>query len=81
MKVTIEIDCTPEEARAFLGMPDIRPLQDEIMADMKTRMTEAARAFDSDQALKAWMGASSDGMEKMMAFWSQMGGAKGGKKA
>ena len=34
MKITIEVDCTPEEARAFMGMPDVRPMQDEIMADM-----------------------------------------------
>lgn len=77
MKVRIEIDCTPEEARAFLGMPDVRPLQDEIMADMTARMKEAAKGFDPDQALKAWMGASGEGLEKMMAFWSQMAG--GGK--
>ena len=23
MKITIEIDCTPEEARNFLGLPDV----------------------------------------------------------
>lgn len=23
MKITIEIDCTPEEARSFLGLPDV----------------------------------------------------------
>ena len=23
MKVTIEVDCTPEEARSFLGLPDV----------------------------------------------------------
>lgn len=23
MKVTIEVDCTPEEARQFLGLPDV----------------------------------------------------------
>lgn len=23
MKVNVEIDCTPEEARAFLGLPDV----------------------------------------------------------
>ena len=76
MKVTIEIDCTPEEARAFLGMPDVRPLQEEIMADLGKRMKEAARGFDSDQALKAWMGASSEGFEQMMRFWGQMGGER-----
>ena len=23
MKITIEIDCTPEEARSFMGLPDV----------------------------------------------------------
>ncbi|MEE4537438.1 MAG: DUF6489 family protein, partial [Erythrobacter sp.] len=23
MKISIEIDCTPEEARAFMGLPDV----------------------------------------------------------
>lgn len=23
MKITIEVDCTPEEARSFLGLPDV----------------------------------------------------------
>jgi len=73
MKVKIEIDCTPEEARAFLGMPDMTPLHDEVMADLKARMAEAAKGFDPDEALKAWMGASSEGMNQMMQFWRQMG--------
>ncbi len=75
MKVTIEIDCTPEEARAFMGMPDVRPLQEEIMADMRKRMLEAAKAFEPDQVLKTWMGASGESMEQMMKFWTQMAGA------
>ena len=76
MKVHIEIDCTPEEARAFMGMPDVRPMQDEIMADMKERMTQAAKDFEPETALKAWMGASGDGMEQMMRFWQQIGQGK-----
>ena len=76
MKITIDIDCTPEEARAFMGMPDVRPLQDEIMADMKERMKEAARNFEPEAALKSWMGASGEGMEQMMRFWQQVGTGK-----
>ncbi len=80
MKVKIEIDCTPEEARAFLGMPDMRPLHDELMADLKERMTEAAKGLDPEEALKTWMGASSDGMNQMMDFWRQMTDASGKSK-
>ncbi len=72
MKVTIEIDCTPEEARAFLGMPDIRPMQDEIMAGLKARMEEAAAGFDPEAMLKEWMSTSGDSMSQMMKMWRQM---------
>ena len=26
MKITVDVDCTPEEARAFLGLPDVKPM-------------------------------------------------------
>ncbi len=78
MKVTIEIDCTPEEARAFLGMPDIRPMQDEIMAGLKARMAEAAARFDPETMLKEWMGTSGDSMNQMMKMWRQMTEKPGG---
>ena len=32
MKVKIDIDCTPEEARAFFGLPDLGPLHEQMTA-------------------------------------------------
>ncbi len=79
MKVTIEIDCTPEEARAALGLPDIGPLQEEILAGLGARLAEAAGQFDPEAALKAWMGASAEGVDRMTRLWKQAaaGGDKG----
>ena len=31
MKITIDIDCTPQEARSFLGLPDVEPMQQALM--------------------------------------------------
>ena len=31
MKVTVDIDCTPEEARTFFGLPDVKPMQKAMM--------------------------------------------------
>jgi hypothetical protein len=28
MKFTIDVECTPEEARSFLGLPDLKPIHD-----------------------------------------------------
>src|SRR5262245_24852222 len=35
MKVKIEIDCTPIEARDFLGLPDVKPMQEAMMDQMQ----------------------------------------------
>ena len=37
MKVTVNVDCTPEEARAFIGLPNIAPLQERMMKEMEER--------------------------------------------
>ena len=55
MKVTIEIDCTPDEARQFLGLPDLKPMQAALMARMEAQMTEAADRFSPDAILRSWM--------------------------
>ena len=38
MKVTVNIDCTPEEARAFMGLPDVQPMQKAMLAEMEKRI-------------------------------------------
>ena len=40
MKITIDIDCTPEEARTFFGLPDVRPLQDAMMTRLQAQMED-----------------------------------------
>jgi len=30
MKITMNIDCTPDEARAFFGLPDVKPMQEKM---------------------------------------------------
>ena len=77
MKVTINVDCTPEEARTFLGLPDVQPLQEEMMKALRDRMMAAVGDMDPDKLLKGWMAAGTEGMEQMMKFWADL--SKGGK--
>jgi hypothetical protein len=65
MKVKIDIDCTPEEARTFFGLPDLGPLQQEMLAIMQERMKSTMEAMDPEAIMKAWMPGG--------AFWSGMG--------
>ena len=54
MKVKIEIDCEPAEARAFLGLPNVEPLNDHMVAEMQRRMDENIAAMQPDELMKAW---------------------------
>ncbi len=73
MKVTIEIECTPEEARAALGLPDLKPLQENMMADVEARLKAALSATDPETFLKTWLPANIRGLEDLQKiFWSQM---------
>lgn len=39
MKFTVDVDCTPEEARAFLGLPDMKPIHDLYMQSVMDTMS------------------------------------------
>ena len=49
MKVNIEVDCTPDEARRFLGLPDVAPLQQTVMAAMEKQLVDTIQATDSQK--------------------------------
>ncbi len=74
MKIRFDIDCTPEEARRFLGLPDVTPLNDAMMGDVETRLREGLAAIDPEVLMKTWMPAGIQGFEQIQkAFWSQFG--------
>ena len=43
VKITIDVDCTPAEAREFLGLPDLRPLQAAWLAEVEKRLVADVR--------------------------------------
>ncbi len=63
MKLNIEIDMTPEEARRVMGLPDLGPLQAAVLAEMEKRMHKALDAADPEAMVKAWMAPGIQGWE------------------
>ncbi|MHB2209666.1 DUF6489 family protein [Methylobacterium sp. CM6257] len=55
MKVTVDIDCTPEEVRTFLGLPDVQPMQAAVMAELERRMLAEMDRFSPEAVMKSWM--------------------------
>jgi hypothetical protein len=77
MKVHVEIDCTPEEARAFFGLPDVAPMQERLMAEVEERTLAAMRAMEPDALIKTWLPASMQGFENLQKmFWNAMSDPK-----
>jgi len=54
MKAKIEIDCTPIEARDFLGLPDVKPMQEAMMDQMQAKMQENIANFTPDALMRTW---------------------------
>ena len=55
MKFKVDIDCTPDEARAFFGLPDVKPLQEALMPEVEERLRNTLKAMDPETLLKAWL--------------------------
>jgi hypothetical protein len=75
MKITLNVDCTPEEARTFLGLPDLKPMQDELIQEMRNRSMAGIAAMDPAEILRTWMPATA-GLEQMQDFFARMTGGK-----
>jgi hypothetical protein len=54
MKVNIEVDMTPQEARAFLGLPDLASVQQQFVDQAGARMRAAFDTGDPEEMLQAW---------------------------
>jgi hypothetical protein len=54
MKVNIELDCTPAEARAFLGLPDVTALNETLMAEMVKRAEANMDQMDPNVLMQNW---------------------------
>ncbi len=78
MKITIDIDCTPEEARAFMGLPDVKPMQDAVMVQLQEQLQRQIERADPDALMQTWLAPSIEGFAKFQnALWSAaMGKAK-----
>ncbi len=78
MKFNIQIDCTAEEARAFLGLPDVGPMQRTLMSAAEERLLEAVKAMDAKTLMDQWLPLSLRSLEQWQGLWAQMAAAAAG---
>ncbi|USU07076.1 DUF6489 family protein [Sphingomonadaceae bacterium OTU29LAMAA1] len=68
MKVTVDIDLTPEEARRAMGLPDLTPLHDRYVASLLETMSGQVRPELLENMMKSWAPMNEAGF----AMWRQM---------
>ncbi|WP_158548633.1 DUF6489 family protein [Parvularcula marina] len=66
MKITFNVDCTPAEARAFFGLPDVQPVNDMIVSSMVERTKQNLDTLSDPKAF--WERAMATGTGNMEAF-------------
>lgn len=76
MKINVEIDCTPQEARTFLGLPDVQPMQEKLLAELQERMAANLRAMEPQEMMKLWLAPGVEGFGALYESFMRMAGAK-----
>lgn len=69
MLLRIEVECTPTEARQFMGLPDVTMLNEHIVEELKKRMDANMAMMAPDTLMKSWM---QMGLQTQEAFMGLM---------
>jgi Family of unknown function (DUF6489) len=77
MKLSLDIDCTPEELRGFFGLPEVKSMQDRLMAELEEKLRANLKALDPEALMNTWLPAGLKGLEQLQEmFFAQMGRGK-----
>jgi hypothetical protein len=68
MKINVEVDCTPEEARRAMGLPDLAPVHERYVAMMVDAIDKQGSPEAFQQLLQSWSPMGEAGMN----FWRRM---------
>ncbi|MEO9467933.1 DUF6489 family protein [Parasphingorhabdus sp.] len=78
MKVTVELDCTPEEARRMMGLPDVGKLNETYVKEL-SKFLQGASSVEQLQNFTKIIAPMGEAGIKM--FSSFLGGAMGGSSS
>ncbi len=79
MKVNVEIDCTPEEARRFLGLPDVTKAND-VYVDAVAKAMKGVGNIDQLQDMAKQLAPMGQIGLKMFQQFMEAGAASAGAK-
>ena len=76
MKINVEVDCTPEEARRFMGLPDLTPVHEAYVEKLLDTVRNGVGADGLEAMMKSWAPMRVAGLK----LWQQVFEGMSGKK-
>ena len=78
MKMRVEMDLTPDEARRLMGLPDLTAMQGRLVEEFERRMMAAMEKSAPEEVMKQWFALGSQGFEQFQRFlWDSARTASG----
>jgi hypothetical protein len=74
MKVNVEIDCTPLEARQFFGLPDVQPMQTAVMDKLQQQMMSNIEKVSPEALMQSWLTFDPKLAERFQDMFATMAG-------
>jgi hypothetical protein len=74
MKVTVDVDCTPEEARRFMGLPDLTPVHQAYVERLQKTVTDGLSPDSAAEMMKQWGPMTEAGINTWRQMFDQMSG-------
>jgi hypothetical protein len=66
MKFSIDVECTPEEARRFIGFPDVTLLNDRLVEEMTKRLDANIALMSPETMMQSWMAIGAQAQDAFM---------------
>ena len=80
MKITVDIDITPEEARTFLGLPDLEPMQQAILKDVQERIQKNIARLEPEALMRQWFSLAPQGLDQVQKLFGNIAGLATGSR-
>ena len=78
MNVSMNVDCTPEEARRLMGLPDLQPIHELYLDKLRGMVTDGITPETVERMFRLWAPMGEAGMTAWRQALEQMTGAARG---
>jgi hypothetical protein len=80
MKFTVNVECSPEEARRFMGLPDVTPINEKLVEEMTKRMEANLQMMSPESMMSSWMSVGTQARDAFVKLMTSAAGSAGASR-